>query len=64
MAFNCFRSGTLITEPFSQAAFDETIAWVSRTIEDILQETDWLPCVDAWKCRYLCDVAQECEYFA
>ena len=34
-----------------------------RAIEDILRETDWLPCEDAWKCRYLCDVAGECEYF-
>jgi hypothetical protein len=63
LIFNCFRSGTLITEPFSQAAFGETVAWALRTIEEILQETDWLPCQDAWKCRYLCDVAGECEYF-
>jgi len=26
LAFNCFRSGTIISAPFSQAAFDETIA--------------------------------------
>ena len=26
LAFNCFRSGTLISEPFSQAVFEETIA--------------------------------------
>jgi len=62
LAFNCFRSGVLISEPFSQAAFEETIAWALRTIEDILLETDWLPCEDMWKCRYLCDVAGECEY--
>jgi hypothetical protein len=62
LAFNCFRTGTLIKEPFSQAAFEETIAWALHTIEDILRETDWLPCEDAWKCRYLCDVAGECEY--
>ena len=62
LAFNCFRSGTLILEPFSQIAYEDTIAWALRTIEDILRETEWLPCEDAWKCRYLCDVAQECEY--
>jgi len=62
LMFNCFRSGSLISEPFSQAAFEETIAWALRTIEDILREKDWLPCEDAWKCRYLCDVAGECEY--
>ena len=62
LAFNCFRTDTLIAEPFSQAAFNETVAWALRTIEDILNESDWLPCEDAWKCRYLCDVAGKCEY--
>ena len=64
LAFNCFRSGSLISEPFSQTAFDETIAWALRSIEEILRETDWLPCQDAWKCHYLCDVASECEYYS
>jgi hypothetical protein len=64
LMFNCFRTGTLISEPFSRTAFDETVAWALRTIEEILRETDWLPCENAWKCRYLCDVAGECEYYA
>jgi hypothetical protein len=63
LSFNCFRTGTLISEPFSQAAFEETIAWALCTIEDILSETDWLPCGDPWKCRYLCDAAGDCEYY-
>jgi len=62
LAFNCFRTGSLIMEPFSQAAFEETIAWASRTIEAILRETDWLPCENTWMCRHLCDVAGDCEY--
>ena len=63
LAFNCFRTGTIISEPFLQPAFEETIAWALCTIEDILRETEWLPCGDAWKCRYLCDVADQCEYY-
>ena len=63
LMFNCFRSGTLITEPFSQADFEETAAWALRTIEEIMCETDWSPREESWKCRYLCDVAEECEYF-
>jgi len=62
LTFNCFRSGIMISEPFSQAAFDATIAWALRIIDEILRETDWLPCEENWKCRYLCDVAGECEY--
>ena len=62
LVFNCFRSGVLIKEPFSQAAFEESIAWALRTIEDILQEAEWLPCEEAWKCCYLCDMAEHCEY--
>jgi ATP-dependent exoDNAse (exonuclease V) beta subunit len=63
LIFNCFRSSTLIVEPFSQAAFDETVDWAMQTIDDILRESDWLPCCEPWKCRYLCDVAGECEYY-
>jgi len=62
LMFNCFRTGTLIKEPFSQAAYEDAVAWALRTIEDILQESEWAPCEEAWKCRYLCDVANECEY--
>lgn len=63
LVFNCFRSGTLVKEPFSHAAFEETIAWALQTIEGILQESDWLPCEDTWKCHYLCDMAEQCEYY-
>jgi hypothetical protein len=63
LVFNCFRSGTLITEPFSQVAFYETVTWALDTIENILRETNWLPCEDFWQCRYLCDMASECEYY-
>ena len=62
LVFNCFRTGALISESFSQAAFDKTIAWALHTIEEILQESDWPPCEESWKCRYLCDMADECEY--
>lgn len=63
LAFNCFRSGKMIKEPFSQAAFIETIDWALCTIESILHEKDWLPCGDDWKCKHLCGMAEECEYY-
>jgi len=50
-------------EPFSQTAFDRTIAWAMNTIEDILREEDWSPCEDVWKCCHLCDMAEHCEYY-
>jgi len=64
LVFNCFRTGMLIAEPFSRAAFDETVDWALRIIEEISRESNWLPCEEMWKCRYLCDMAGECEYAA
>jgi len=64
LMFNCFRTGTLIKEPFSKAALEDAIAWALCTIEEILQEADWLPCEELWKCCYLCDMAGECEYLS
>ena len=63
LVFNCFRGGILIKEPFSQTAFDEATEWAQRTIEEILCETEWLPCEEQWKCCYLCDMAEHCEYY-
>jgi len=62
LVFNCFRNGVLIKEPFSQTAFEEAIAWAQCTIEEILCEADWTPCEEVWKCCYLCDMAEHCEY--
>ena len=59
LCFNCFRSGLLIAEPFREAAYFDTLSW---KIEEIARETDFRPELEFFKCRYLCDMQDRCEY--
>ena len=61
--FNCFRTGQLISEPFREDKLQETKAWALNSIEKIKNNEDWRPDMDFWKCRYLCDLNHECEYY-
>lgn len=62
LEFNCFRTGQLISEPFREEALGTTKKWALQTIEKITENDDWSPKMDYWKCRYLCDLSQHCEY--
>lgn len=63
LEFNCFRSGAVIREPFIPEKLEETKEWAVSSIEHITNNEDWSPQMDYWKCRYLCDQNQNCEYF-
>lgn len=64
LVFNCFRTQEVISEPFDEQAYMNTNAWALSTITKIRQESEWLPNIEWFSCRYLCDVSDECEYFA
>lgn len=63
LIFNCFRTKTLIKEPFSEKTYEDTKKWALKTIENISKEEDWNPNIEWFKCKYLCDVCNECEYY-
>lgn len=63
LCFNCFRTQTNIVEPFNKKVYEDTKKWALDTIENITKEEQWKPNIDWWKCRYLCDVCNECEYY-
>lgn len=63
LEFNCFRTPELISEPFVQEKQDEAKCWALETIEKIKKNEDWSPDMEFWKCSYLCDLHDECEYF-
>ena len=63
LEFNCFRIKKIICEPFDEKKLKEAKAWASEMVNRILQNEDWEPRVDYWKCRYLCDQNKNCEYF-
>lgn len=64
LAFNCYRTGTVIREPFSASAFQEAKDWASSSIEQIIHAKDFSPKMDYYFCKYICDVHDSCEYYA
>lgn len=63
LIFNCFRTQTIIKEPFNIRAYEDTKKWALNTIDTIAKESEWKPNIEGFKCKYLCDVCKKCEYF-
>lgn len=63
LGFNCFRRGELITESFNNEAYEQTIQWALKSIDDIGRERDFNPDMEYFKCSYLCDMRDCCDYF-
>lgn len=63
LCFNCFRKGVFIEEPFDQTAYHDASNWFLRRIEDIAVEHDFAPDIEYFKCRYLCEMQDYCEYY-
>ena len=63
LVFNCFRDRRLITEQFDSKKFDETMQWVTDKIDEISENEDFTPNIDYFKCKYLCDMKEHCEYY-
>lgn len=60
LKFNLFRENQWVTEAFDPAAFEETMAWVTRTIESILFETEWKVSPSSYFCRFVCGCLDAC----
>lgn len=63
LRFNCFRKDVLIDEPFDYVNFQKAIDWLLVRIEDICLETEFNPNMEWFKCRYLCEMQDHCEYY-
>ena len=61
LKFNCYRTGQEIHEKFSPEKLGEVKAWAEDAISGIEDETRFAPDIDLFKCRYLCDVHNDCE---
>ncbi len=64
LCFNCYRSQTLIKEPFCKQKYDESKAWLSEKVAEIENESDFNPEIEFFKCRYLCEMQDYCEYYS
>ena len=63
LCFNCFRTGTLIEEPFREDALQDAVDWAIRGIHGAEEESDFPPRVEFFKCGWLCGVRDECCYW-
>lgn len=63
LCFNCFRSNVFIDEPFMDEELSKSKEWLVSSISEIKEESEFKPSPDYFKCTYLCDVHNECEYF-
>lgn len=63
LCFNCFRSETVIIEPFNKEKFKEAQEWALGMIDTIRNTTEWNPNIDYFVCRYLCDQNHNCDYY-
>ena len=63
LCFNAFRSGQLITENFSDAAYFDAVEWAKKSVNGIIEEDDFYPRVEFFSCLYLCGFRGECCYW-
>lgn len=63
LVFNCYRTGTVITEPFVAEKYDEAIRWAHKTVERLKDAEEFYPQYDFFKCRNLCDYHESCCYY-
>lgn len=64
LCFNCFREGMLIVEPFDKGAYEDTKQWFLNKVQEIADERDFNPDMDFFKCKYLCEMRDQCEFFS
>lgn len=63
LCFNCFRENNFIVEPFDKGKLDEAKKWAKENIARIAEETEFRPNIDWFKCNYLCEMRDYCEYY-
>ena len=63
LCFNCFRTSLFIEEPFENGAYAKSKNWLSDSVREITNETDFRPNAEFFKCRHLCEMQDCCEYY-
>lgn len=60
LCFNMFKDGEWIEEEFDEAAYNETVQWITDTIKAIRAEKDWKVCTSGYFCRFVCSTFDDC----
>ena len=62
LQWNLFKEQNFIKIPFSEREYEESLKWVTDTIEQIKNEVMWLPCSNYFRCNNICNFRNDCEY--
>ena len=60
LRFNMLRYGENIDEPFAMERYEETMAWIERTIAQIKAEKEWKVSSSGYFCRFICSTRLHC----
>lgn len=62
LAFNCFRNGVFIEEPFKIEEFITAKEWAKQEIARIENELDFAPNLNQFACKWICGFSHKCIY--
>lgn len=63
LCINCFRNNLFIEEPFKEQAYAESKDWFLGNVAKIRREMEFKPSVEFFKCAYICEMQDCCEYY-
>lgn len=63
LCFDCFRNQTFIEEKFRDDEYKKAQIWVEDKVSEISQDTEFRPNMEYFKCRYLCEMQEYCDYY-
>ena len=63
LSINCYRANRVLDYSFDHQEFEKAKNWALQSIEEIHQNRSWLPNIEPFKCRYICDVSHHCDYY-
>lgn len=63
LCFNCFRVGNFIEEEFNEEKYKEALEWIGKVIKEIEVTENFYPRLDAFSCKYICGLTNDCDYY-
>lgn len=60
--FNCFRVPVVIKQEFDTQKYEQNMQIMTEKVRKIAQTKEFPPHWEYFKCNYLCDMCDECEY--
>lgn len=63
LCFDCFRRQIQIEEEFQKDKYEMVKSWARDRVSEIAVETEFRPNVEYFRCKFLCEMQDYCDYF-